>query len=422
MVRGLQDLTIGVAKGPLVFANGVVNPCRKRVTVPGGFARVLARRGPDAADAILALSTNTKIRTLYCHTGWIQDDGGSWYYLHAKGGIGKGGQSQSFAVKLTQTLSRFRLPAPPTGEKLTGSVKALVRVLDVASDAITVPLLALVAAAPLRPWLDVGFTVWLMGPSGGHKTSIAEVIQAAFGAGRKPLAGWNSTALSLQKMLARAKDVVAFLDDFKPRGSDDSVNKASEVVRSVIQAVADHTGRLALRPDGEDRPVYIPQCSLLSTAERAPQGSESDRARILVLEKDKEEREEYPELSKIQAYADDGTLASATAGYIRWLATKAPLANLQDRADAIRAGLLAKTSHPRTAEILSSLLAASEVFVRFVGEEVDAELASDLGPRLKAALESEELLGWQASFQKEESFADRFMKLLRSGLLPRSVR
>lgn len=26
------------------------------------------------------------------------------------------------------------------------------------------------------------------------------------------------------------------------------------------------------------------------------------------------------------------------------------------------------------------------------------------------------MLGWQASFQKEESFADRFMKLLRSGL------
>lgn len=191
--------------------------------------------------------------------------------------------SVATSVVAPPSLASYCLPAPPDGPQLRAAVEALICILDVTSDSVTVPLLASIFAAPLGPWLKLDYTLWVYGPTGVLKTSLAKVLVASFGAGGEAISGWSSTPLSLQKTLARAKNVPALVDNMKVRGTVQQVADATANVIKIIEAQADKNPRSAMHSDGTDRPIYIPSGGIIATAEYKLECSESARARMVLL-------------------------------------------------------------------------------------------------------------------------------------------
>src|SRR5207253_1526010 len=93
--------------------------------------------------AVQVLSGNVRRRRVFSHTGWRQLESG-WAYLHGGGAIGAvgtvpqgGGDSPRenppyIEVVLPEPLSRYELPAPPSGSALVEALRASIRMLDVA--------------------------------------------------------------------------------------------------------------------------------------------------------------------------------------------------------------------------------------------------------------------------------------------------
>src|SRR5262249_18154449 len=78
------------------------------------------------------------------------------------------------------SLARYVLPAPPVGDKLRDAIRASLRVLDLAPDGITAPLLGAVYRAVLAP---ADYALHLCGPTGAGKSELAALCQQHSGAG-----------------------------------------------------------------------------------------------------------------------------------------------------------------------------------------------------------------------------------------------
>ncbi len=100
-----------------------------------------------ARAAIQSLSQDVEEYHIYTHTGWRKVDG-EWMYLHKGGAINESG-SKMVAVRLPQALNAFELPDPPRGQALIDAFKATLRILEVAPDHITIPLVGSVFASVL---------------------------------------------------------------------------------------------------------------------------------------------------------------------------------------------------------------------------------------------------------------------------------
>jgi hypothetical protein len=85
---------------------------------------------------------------VFDHTGWHLH-GDQNVYLDAGGAIGSSGPVADLVARLDGDLDRFALPDPPDGDALREAVRASLSLLDVASEEVSMALLAMVYRAPL---------------------------------------------------------------------------------------------------------------------------------------------------------------------------------------------------------------------------------------------------------------------------------
>ena len=138
-----------------------------------------------ARTAIQALSRVPEARTIYAHTGWRKVSG-HWVYLHAAGAIGHKGVVPGVETNLSAAgLDRFALPEPPEGKALAEAVRASLRLQEVASLAVTVPLFAAIWRAAPRCKRPTSFTV----PPGAKSSTTS---RASFA-----VKAWASSALAV---------------------------------------------------------------------------------------------------------------------------------------------------------------------------------------------------------------------------------
>lgn len=215
--------------------------------------------------------SSAKRTNVYAHTGWRRVDG-HLVYLTAGGIIGGAVEAQ---VRLDSTLTRYALPTEPsTREQVVEAARAALLLLDVAPDRVTIPGLAAVFRAPLCEWLSCDAVVWLFGPTGALKSSLAALLLGFYGASfdrERLTASWQDTAASLETKLFRAKDVLVVIDDFAPRGvedRDDLRRKAAQVIRGV----GNGQNRSRMRPDMTGRPDRPPRALVMGTGEDMPSG------------------------------------------------------------------------------------------------------------------------------------------------------
>jgi hypothetical protein len=323
--------------------------------------RAVVLAGASTADhlrcALQLLSGDVPRRTVYAHTGWRDVGGGRWVYLHAGGAIGADGPARDVAVSLPDALAGYLLPHPPEGRTLAEAIRAGLRVLDLAPDRITVPLLGAVYRAVLGP---CDCALHLAGPTGAGKTELAALAQQHYGAGldaRHLPGSWTSTGNALEALAFAAAHALLTVDDFAPGGPAADVARLHREADRLLRAQGNHAGRLRLRADATLRPAKSPRGVILSTGEDVPRG-QSLRARLLTLELARDELD-WSRLTACQSDAAAGRYAEALAGYLRWLAPRyaavrdglrIEVAELRDRAHA--EGL-----HARTPGIVADLAA-----------------------------------------------------------------
>jgi hypothetical protein len=338
--------------------------------------------------AIELLSPEREKRTEYLHTGW-RKVGDAWAYLHSGGAIGPHGPVAGIAVSLPEPLAGYQFPDPPNGKELTEAVRASLGFLRLGPDRLTFPLLAAVYRAVLG---DSDFSLCLAGPTGCFKSEAAALCQQHFGAtmdSRHFPANWSSTANALELLAFTAKDAVLGVDDFCPAGSTSDMQRQHREADRLLRGQGNRSGRQRLRADASLRPAKPPRGLTLSTGEETPRG-QSLRARILVLEVSPGDfgpgpPEPNPTLTACQKDAADGKYASATSGFIRWLAPKYEVirGRLRTEVAELREVVRKEGQHSRTPGIVADLLIGLRYFLDFAQETeaVTAEQRAELWDR-----------------------------------------
>jgi len=386
--------------------------------------RAVVAAGMGAKDrlreAIQRFSPDSVRRTEYAYTGWCKI-GGAWCYLHANGAIGATGAIDGVTVALSPALRRIAFSAvqsAPAG--LVDAVRASLAVLDVAPDAITVPLLAAVYRAPLNEIASADATVALIGPTGAQKSELAGLGMQHFGAGfsRLTLPGsWYSTPNALERLVFEAKDALCVIDDFKPGGTLQDVARLHQAADRLIRGVGNGASRGRMRAEGGLRPETPPRAFLLITGEETPRG-ESLRGRMAITEVALGDVR-LDHLSRAQAHGVVGIYAVAMAGYLQWLAPQ--LDTLRTTAETERIALRDaarkhKIAHARTPDVIAHLAFGWQMWLAFaehIGAITEAEHAV-LWNRVWSALDT--LAARQREHQQTEEPTRRFLALLSAAI------
>jgi hypothetical protein len=371
----------------------------------GGEARLPAGNGKKdkARDAVQVLSNARGYprRVVYQHTGWIRHPEHGPVYLTGGAVIGAAGAVPGVSVELGGRLAAYALPDPAKGEDGTArpvgdvrdAVRASLALLDLAPDAVAVPLLGAAYRAALGP---SDFVVWVVGETGRHKTAFMGPVMAHYGAGwgRKFLPdAWNSSANALEANAFRVKDALFVIDDFKPSGGAGDRAKLDGVASRIIQGAADGAGRGTLTADRKTRAALYPRGLIATSAEDLPRGH-SNRARLVMVEVLR------PLIgTPAQSRAYFGAEANAGAG-VYALALAAFVQAVAGAYDAVRVGSPAhlarvrelaphfQGAHGRTGDAAAELVYGWEVLLSFavqVGALEEAE-ALALWARVTAAL------------------------------------
>jgi Bifunctional DNA primase/polymerase, N-terminal/Domain of unknown function (DUF927) len=360
-----------------------VAKCGAEAIVEAGYA---ARNHARAATQ--HLSGRIPKEHVYLHTGWRKVDG-VWVFLDAS------------RARLPGNLERFVLGDPGSSE----DARASLRFLDVAPDAVTIPLFSAIFAAPLGP---VDFSLHLHGKTGLGKSTTAALAQQHFGADlddRHLPANWSSTANAIEEVAFLAKDVVLVIDEFTPTVAHDVQQKAERIFR----AEGNGAGRARLNQRSELIPERAPRALIISTGEELPDNM-SLRARLLIL--GLEDQVDWDLMTACQNDAANGRYAASTAGYVAWLAPQLDQArkNFKEQAREIARSIPA--SHRRTASAVAQLYVAFVSFLDYATSigAIDADERSALNDRAWTAFMG--LCEAQASAQRDADIGVRFISLL----------
>lgn len=366
-----------------------------------------------AQVAIRQLSDEPPEQRIFTHIGWRQLEGERWVYLTADAVIGTSAED-NVAVRLSGTLARYSLPEPPQGEELCAAVRATLRLLDLAPDRVTVPVVAAVFRSVLGM---VDFSLSIAGRTGAFKSELTSLAQRHFGANmdRMHLPGsWSSTENALEELAFGVKDAVLSIDDFTPLGGD--AQRLHAKADRVLRAQGNGSGRQRMNRDGTLRPERPPRGLIISTGEDVPQG-QSLKARQFIVEVlpgdiDSEK------LKACQHDAGSGLYAACMAGFVAWFAPLYPAwrSTLPSKAEALRDRLAEGTIHRRTPGMVADLalgINTLSMFARELGVLTEDE-AQTLEERALFALR--QAGAEQATHQQGSEPTTRFVDLLRNAL------
>lgn len=371
----------------------------------------------NARAAIQMFSGRPQRKHVYRMTGWGKDENGHYVYRHAGGAIGAQSDSGADGVRLPEALSSYLLPEPPQGDELTDAITASLRLLELAPDHVSVPLLA----ATYRAALDTAdFSVFLAGPSGVFKSEGAALMQQHYGAGmdaRHLPANWSSTENALEGQAFACMHALMVADDYVPLGGGRDIERLHAKADRLLRAQGNNSGRQRMRADGSLRPSKPPRGTILSTGEDIPPGH-SLRGRMAILELSRGDIA-ADALTLCQRDAAAGKYAASMAAFIAWLAP-----NYEDRRAAWRSRIVQLRTeaaqvgglHSRTPEITANLGAGIGLFIRFAREAgvLEATDAGKLWARCWSALNKAASL--QAQHQAASEPAGRFLELVASAI------
>jgi hypothetical protein len=391
------------------------------------FARmgwVLSKLGPQAIiypgqsqharAAIQSLSGPLRSEFVFTHLGW-RKEGSQWLYLHGGGALGSGGAVPVVRVRLPAALRAYQLGQPRDAAEAVSAVQDSLHFLEVAPDRISFPLWAGVYRAAFG---DPGFSLFLSGPSGVFKTTLAALCQQHFGAGldaRHLPANFASTGNALEWLAFYAKDAVLVMDDFAPTGLRGD-GELYQVAERVFRGAGNGQGRNRMVQNGRVNALMPPRALILATGEAVPMGA-SIRARLLIVEVATGEVRRTA-LAECQKAAAQGRFAVAMSAFLGWTAGRYEnlQARLRERVEELRSQGQGRRMHARIPSAVAQLQAAFEIWLEFAVEcgAINHTQREQLTQRSSGAWN--ELLTRQAQYHQASDPAGRFLLLLQAAL------
>jgi hypothetical protein len=384
----------------------------------GGEAILAAGAGAKdhARAAIQFLSDEIEQRAVYTHTGWRRM-GNEWFYLHGDGAIGRDGLYDSVKVKLPQSLEAFRLPEPPTGERLKSAVRASLQFLDLAPHSVTVPLFA----ATWRSVLGTSdLSLHATGPTGTFKTSVTALAMQHFGAGFDALhlpGTWSSTANANAALQFTLKDAPFVVDDFVPRGSRADIDRLHREADRIFRGQGNNAGRGRLGRDGMTLKDPSPPRGLtLSTGEDSPRG-ESLASRVWRLGFSPGDVD-IRKLTVCQNDAAAGVYSELMAAFLQYLAPmySSVKTRMARYIEHYRIKATRESQHSRTPTISANLMLGIQFFLKFARHH---EILTEAEAReiwIDAWRSLLDCAAAQTRGQASEEPARRFIDLIASAL------
>jgi hypothetical protein len=370
------------------------------------------------ANAILKLSGEIPITTVYQHTGWRKIEG-EFHYLSGSGAIGAEGLNSKIRVELGEGhMQRYALPEPPTNP--ASMAANLFDLMSIAPDntAVGVSLFCCVVRAVLGECLPIDFSLFLAGQSGSQKSELAALALACFGDfnARTFPANFTDTISDLEFKSHQAKNAVLVVDDFAPGVNVVEANKAHATLERLGRGAGNQNGRGRRNADMTGKASYYPRCMLVITGEEIGKGA-SLLGRMLIIEI-KRGDVELSFLSSLQHLARRGELSAIMAAFVKWLAPR--IGDLKkafpDKVRDIRHQALQEkfsASHPRAADMYASLYAAADLYLDFAHSvgAINSICAQNLIDEIDTTLKS--TIQAQSQFQKQTDEVERFIALLQ---------
>jgi hypothetical protein len=390
--------------------------------VPRHLGALASVEGPKVKPLVakaFRLESQKTLREVraYGHTGWIElGSPGRWGYLHADGAIvGAGAAPFSGRVMLSGKLTRRRFPEVPMNdlEALKEAVRATFALWDLASDEISIPLMLSAYRAVLG---EVDYSIFLAGPTGLGKTTLAHLAVSHFGArlGDKDQTNFESTANSIEREAFQLKDQLLLLDDYL------GTPEHQRILAFIARNAANNSGRARLASDGTLRGDKPPRALVVTTGEDLPIG-ESLTARMLVLlmpEGQGLDLTKGAPINAAQTAAREGTYALANAAFVNWLAPRYGelQATIEQRRDEYGHEVRDRAQHNRTPAIYGNLMIALVEWLAFATEigAVDAVEADVQRERAKMAVMAAILT--QGEYLGSSDPVERYRDLLREAL------
>jgi hypothetical protein len=369
-----------------------------------------------ARAAIQSLSGSIQQEVIFANLGW-KKHGQDWVYLQAGGAVGPSGTLADCQVRLPPPLQHYETRVPADPGELLKAVRSSLRLLSLAPDRISLPLLAAVYRAPLG---RAGFSLFLTGRTGTFKTALAAVCQQHFGPAMDAgslLANFASTSNALEEIAFSAKDSLLVVDDFAPTGGVGD-NELHGIAERLFRASGNHQGRNRMSGQRQLQSSRPPRALLLATGEEVPRGH-SLRARLLILDINPGDVDPGV-LTESQRAGKEGAFATAMGGYLMWIAGRYD--ELQHRLRArvikLRTGAYkhASSVHARLPTTLAELDSGLELWLQF-GFEIGAITAVEKDQLQKRSEQAfDQIAGLQVAYHRSSDPALRFLSLLRMAL------
>lgn len=333
-------------------------------------------------------------------TGWRQEEDGSWYYVHAAGGIDANGYRPA-PVSFTGSLRNYALPRPSTDPSI---IRAAFRdwcagMLDVLPDRVAVPMLGQAFRAAMGPTPTVVTTAGL---PGSYKTSIASLVMHHWGLGwdrartGASMSGNGDTSNALRLKLNATKDCLLWADDVAP-GKNNDWSAAQERLQEFARMVYNGEARSRATRDGQALlDGTPPRSSAIVTSEVTPQAGSSGGERMLIIPlfRDEISLDDLIRMDDAQGHRARAMLMSS---FLQWAAGRLPQlrATCKQEAGFYAEQLRSEGVANRPAEALSNCWAGWFLWIewlRDVGALSDAE-ANQVLSRIMIALTE----AWEAS-------------------------
>jgi 5S rRNA maturation endonuclease (ribonuclease M5) len=353
-----------------------------RATImPGNTATDKVRFVIQQANALEA----RRIRE-YTHTGW-RKIGGRWCFLYEGGAIG----AEGVTVDLNRGLERYHMGrgfTPEQGKEIDALVDVML-LTEIIPRRISVPLMAFMFLAPLRDALlranfPPTFSVYLIGGSGTHKSTLSALMLSFFGSFTESSlpASFNDTGNYIRSLAFSLKDMVLAVDDYHPEGNLQARRKMEDTAQQLSRAFGDLAQRGRMQSDQSLATAKPPRSLALISGEDMPNIRESGEARYYVVQVGKDDIKADKGLTEMQDHAASGAQAYVMRKYIEWLAPQMDElpTKLGERFKELRSMFQgAKLGHSRAPGTVAHLIIGYEMYMRFliasgVVDDPDGEL------------------------------------------------
>lgn len=327
----------------------------------GPLVYPLDKASDYASMAIIEAAEDVETEVTYGSLGWQVNTDGEEVYVTVSEAI-SAKEAVPVSVKVPADLSRYEFGDCQSG---TDSMIATPGNLG--------PLLH--AYAVRSAIGDIDFGMWVHGRSGSFKSEIAACLLHYFGdfTGRTLPSGWASTGNAIEALAYRCKDSLLVVDDYVPSGSSFKVKALAEACDRVFRGLGNRQGRARMDEKAGVRQTYYPRGGILSTGEDVAEGN-SMRGRMLILEcsvgtVSSEFLTELQGESKARRFA--------MRKFVEWLADdrSTKMEEFRRMCEKFRASYHG-IGHPRTPDMLASLLASVVMWSRCFNWDEKATVAS----------------------------------------------